>query len=162
MAITKEKKKGILEKLQKIFHESKNITFLNFHGLSVGRAVEIRRRLKESKVGYFVAKKTLIRKALEGEKVEGQMPSLEGELALAYGDDLVAPAREAFGFQKKFEKALSIIGGIFEGKFFSQNEMTAVAAIPPLETLRAQFVNLINSPIQRLVIALNEVAKKRQ
>lgn len=159
--ITKDKKKEILEKLDKVFKTSKNVTFVNFHGLSVKNAMEIRRKMRAEGVGYFVAKKTLLKKALEKRKMEGTLPSLEGETGIAYGEDLVAPSREAFGFQKKFEGVFKLLGGIFDGKFMGKDEITAVASIPPLKTLRAQFVNVINSPIQGLVVALNKIAEKK-
>jgi ribosomal protein L10 len=40
-------------------------------------------------------------------------------------------------------------------------EMMSIATIPPIETLRGMFVNLINSPIQRLVIGLDQIAKSK-
>ncbi|MBI2474578.1 MAG: 50S ribosomal protein L10, partial [Candidatus Taylorbacteria bacterium] len=65
-------------------------------------------------------------------------------------------------FAKKLEKGLKLIGGIFEGKYMDREAITSIALIPSRKTLEAQFVNLINSPIQRFVVALNEVAKKKQ
>ena len=66
-----------------------------------------------------------------------------------------------FFFQKKFENKVSLQGGVFEGKFIGVEEVKALALIPPLQTLRAQFVNLLNSPLQGLVMALDGVAKKK-
>ena len=43
----------------------------------------------------------------------------------------------------------------------SKEEMMAIALIPSQQTLYAQFVNVINSPIQGLVMALDAVAKKK-
>ncbi|TSC57143.1 MAG: hypothetical protein Greene041679_422, partial [Parcubacteria group bacterium Greene0416_79] len=43
----------------------------------------------------------------------------------------------------------------------SMQEALSLAAIPPRQTLLAQFVNLVNSPIQRLVVGLDQIAKKR-
>ena len=63
MSITKEKKKEILAKLKTI-SASKALAFVNFHGLTVAHALELRRKLKESGVSYFVAKKSLAKKAL--------------------------------------------------------------------------------------------------
>jgi hypothetical protein len=34
----------------------------------------------------------------------------------------------------------------------------SIATIPPLQTLRAMFVNLINSPIQRMAVVLDQIA----
>jgi len=165
MAITKQKKGEILARLQKIFADSKSIAFVNFHKLTVKHAEEMRKKLREGGAGYFVAKKTLIRKALEGTGRAGELPSLDGEIAVAYlekSDDITAPAREIFGFEKKFEKAVSLVGGIFEGLFKGREDMVAIATIPSRQTLYAQFTNLVNSPIQRLAVAMNEIAKTKK
>lgn len=171
MAISKDKKKSILEKLEKIFSDAKSAVFVNFHGLSVLGANELRKILRESKVGYFVAKKTLIRKALggltasnaqAGKKIEGEIPSLDGEIGVAWSDEITAPAREVHSFAKKLGQGLELVGGIFEGKFLGKDGIMAIAMIPSRKVLEAQFVNLINSPIQGFVMALNEIAKKKQ
>ena len=101
-----------------------------------------------------------IQSGKSSKKIEGTMPELPGELGLAYGKDLVTPAREVFEFQKKFKDSISILGGIFEGRFMSKEEMLSIALIPPTKTLQAMFVNVINSPIQGFVMALDQIAKK--
>jgi len=98
---------------------------------------------------------------LGGLKVEGDIPQLDGELALAYSDDLTAPARGVYDFQKGHKDNVAILGGIFEGKYMNQIAMTEIAMIPPTQVLYGQFVNLINSPIQGLVVALNKIAEKK-
>lgn len=161
MAITKEQKVAILAKLGDILKSASSIAFVRFTKLRVGQANEMRRALKERGVGYFVAKKTLIARALEGKKPMGDAPALEGEIAVAFteGADTLAPHREVSIFTKKFEKAVELVGGIFEGAFVGREGALSLAAIPPRETLFAQFVNLVNSPLQRLAVALNEVSK---
>ena len=160
MSISKEKKKEILGSLKTI-SASKSLAFVNFHGLTVANATELRRKLKDSGVSYLVAKKSLAKKALGESGIGGTLPELSGELGIAYGDDAIAPAREIFAFQKKFENRVSLLGGVFEGKFIGAEEAKALALIPPLQTLRAQFVNLINSPIQGFVMVLDGVAKSK-
>ncbi len=164
MAITKQKKNEIVAVLKDIFAKSSSVAFVQFNKLTVANAQVLRRKLREAGTGYYVAKKTLIRKSLEGGTVAGELPPLEGEVAVAYlesGDDVTAPAREVFSFEKKLEKAVKLIGGIFEGKFIGQEKALSLASIPSRQTLLAQFTNLVNSPIQRLVIGLSEVAKKK-
>lgn len=163
MPRTKIEKKAILEKVEGIVKDATSLVFVNFHGLKVGDTVEVRRQLRKEGVGFFVAKKSLTRKALEGEgkKITGTMPELAGELGLAYGKDLIAPAREVHEFQKKFKGNITILGGVFEGRYMSQSEMMVIALIPTENTLRAMFVNVINSPIQGFVMALSEIGKKK-
>ncbi|MEK7461836.1 MAG: 50S ribosomal protein L10 [Patescibacteria group bacterium] len=161
MAVSKVKKGEIVEKLKKALKNAKSLVFVNFHGLNVSNATQMRQALKSEGVSYTVAKKTLTNLALKGEKFEGAQPSLEGELALAWGDDLVAPARGIYTFHKKWPESLKITGGIFEGRFMTAFEMEEIAQIPALEVLRGKFVNIINSPIQRWVVALGQIAEKR-
>ncbi len=161
MAISKEKKEKIYGGIKDAVGKAQSIVFVNFHGLGVGDTTDLRSKLREEDVKYVVAKKTLIKKALGEANPEGEMPELEGELALAYSDDLTAPARGVYDFQKGHKENVSILGGVFEGKYMNQAEMTEIAAIPSTQVLYGQFVNLINSPIQGLVIALNGIAEKR-
>lgn len=161
MAISREKKGEILSHLKDAIGKSKSVVFVNFKGLSVAAAQEMRNALRKAGVQYYVAKKTLVKLALGDSKVEGDQPELPGELAITYGDDLVAPGREINEFIKKFPENLKILGGIFDGKFMNQAEMTEIATIPALPVLHGKFVNIINSPIQRFAVALSEVAKKK-
>ncbi|MBU2330057.1 50S ribosomal protein L10, partial [Patescibacteria group bacterium] len=62
---------------------------------------------------------------------------------------------------KKHKDSLTIVGGIFDGAFADAVAMNAIATIPPVPVLRGMFVNVINSPIQGLVIALDQIREKK-
>jgi large subunit ribosomal protein L10 len=159
MAISREKKGEIVTKLTHAIKDATSLVFVNFHGLKVSDATAMRRALKSEGVSYAVTKKTLTKRVLDAEKFEGAQPELTGELAMAWADDLIAPARGVYGFQKKFPEGVKILGGVFEGRYMSKSEIEGVATIPTTPVLRGMFVNIINSPIQRFVIGLNEIAK---
>lgn len=161
MAITRAKKGEVVEKLAKAFKDAASVVFVNFKGLTVGNTTQLRSALKKEGVSYAVAKKSLTRRALIDRKFEGEAPELPGELSLAWGEDLVAPAREVYAFHKKFPENLKILGGVFDGKYVDASYILGIATIPTIEVLRGKFVNIINSPIQRFAIALNEIAKKK-
>lgn len=161
MALTKEKKGEILNKLKDIFSNSESAVFVKFNGLSVLDTGDMRNALREEGVGYLVAKKTLIKRTLAEAGIEGELPDLPGEIAVAYSTDLTAPARGVYEFAKKFKENLSIAGGVFEGRYMNEAEMTEIASIPPLQTLYGMFVNIINSPIQRCAIALDQIAQSK-
>jgi large subunit ribosomal protein L10 len=161
MARTKAQKKEIIEKLEKIMSGAQSLVFVNVHGLKVSDSTVMRRALRAENVGFFVAKKTLTSLALKNKKYTGTEPALIGEFGLAYGTDLIAPARGVFEFQKKYKDNVAIVGGVFEGRFMTKEEMLAIATIPPVNTLRGMFVNVINSPIQGMVVALDQIAKKK-
>lgn len=167
MAVTRQQKEETLAKLKDIFTRASNAVFVNFHGLTVGDTSEMRRTLHGDKVSYFVAKKTLLKKALDEAGLSGDVPSLDGEVAVAYPadietSDVTATARGVYAFQKKFDGRLSILGGIFERMLRSKEGMLEIATIPSQDTLRGMFVNVINSPIQGLVVALGAIAKSKE
>jgi len=162
MAITKAKKEDIVAKLTDSLKDAVSVVFVNFKGLSVSDTSAMRKSLKQEGVGYYVAKKTLVKRVLENAGYEGDMPSMEGELALAWSaDDATAAARGIYDAGKAHKDALTIRGGIFENRYLDAAGMTAIATIPPVPVLRGMFVNVINSPIQGLVIALDQFAQKQ-
>jgi len=166
MAITKKKKQEILALTKERLEGTKSVVFVSFKMLSVLETKILRRKLAASQLGYFVAKKSLLKKVLGELKITGDMPELPGELAIAYvpttvvNGDLLSPSRETYAFQKvpHGKGSISIVGGIFDGVYKTQNEMMAIATIPSPDVLRGMFVNIINSPIQRFVIALGEIS----
>lgn len=162
MAITKNKKVEIIDEISNATKDSNSLVFVSFNKLNVADSTDLRRKLRAENVGYKVTKKTLLKRALESKNIEGEWPELPGEIALAYGEDLIAPARLVYEFEKSHKDNLSIVGGMFEGKFMDKSAMLSIATIPPLQVLYGQFVNLINSPIQRFAVVLNEIAKSKQ
>ncbi len=162
MAKTKQQKKEIVERLVDAFRNSASSVFVHFTGLSVGEETEMRGSLRSEGVSYFVAKKKLMALAWKEAGAKGEAPNLDGEIAVAYGeDDPTGPARNIYTFVKKFKDKLAIVGGIYEGAFKSADSMNEIATIPPVDTLRGMFVNVINSPIQGLAVALNQIAEAK-
>ncbi len=160
MAITKAKKETILAKLEGVKGEAESIVFVKFNGMTVANITAMREALRQKGVGYFVAKKTLMTRAF-GETFEGDMPQLDGEIAIAYSSDAIAPAQNIKEFAAKHKENLAIVGGVFQGVFKNQSEMIEIASIPPLQTLRGMFAQLVNSPRQRFAVVLSKVADKR-
>ena len=162
MAITKAHKAEILDRLNVGLKNAQSVVFVHFKGLNVADTTLLRRALRGADIRYTVAKKTLVKRALANLTVAGDQPTLDNEIAIAYGTDLLAPAREIHTFAKGHKDQMNIVGGIFGGVYKNAEEMLAIATIPPRETLIAQFVNLINSPIQGLVIGLDAIATKKE
>lgn len=164
MAITKQKKADIIADATKTLKGAVSTAFVGFNKLTVAEVNELRAALRAEGVKYTVVKKTLLKRALADLKTTGELPDLPGEVAMAVlpegaGTDVTAPARGVQAFVKKFKDKLVFLGGVLGGAYLSQDETKAVALIPPTDVLRGMFVNVINSPIQRFALALNEVAK---
>lgn len=165
MAKTKAQKKEITDKLEKAFKDAASSVFVHFKKVTVAEETAMRRQLRAEGVGYTVAKKTLIRRALAALGHDEATLPMEGEIAIAYNNaasgDASAPARLVHGFATKLKDKLVIAGGIFEAKLRDAKAMQEIATIPSMDVLRGMFANVLNSPRQRFAIALSEVAKKK-
>lgn len=161
MAITRAKKEEVVAKITASIKNAKTLVFANFKGLTVAEQNEMRKVLRAEDIGYTVAKKTLIKRALDTGAFEGTIPELEGEIAIVSGKDEIAPAREIATFVKKFVGHLAFAGGVFGGKYVTREEIIAISAIPGMETLRAMFAQIINSPRQRFASVLSKVAETK-
>ena len=163
MAKTKEQKAEIIAKLEDALKNGTSSVFVHFSKVTVAEEGAMRRALRGEGVKYFVAKKTLIRRALSSlGHAHDELP-LEGEVAVAAGGglDATAAARLIHEYGKKLSDKLTILGGIFEGKLVGQSHMQEIATIPPMQTLRAMFAQVINSPRQRFAVVLSKVAEKK-
>ncbi|RME30289.1 50S ribosomal protein L10 [Candidatus Parcubacteria bacterium] len=162
MPITRAKKQQILEELSHILEESPTIAFVHFKGIPVAQERAMRRALREAGVRLRVAKKRLIARVLAERQFSGEMPSLEREVAIAFGGDEIAPAREIAKAAKALQTGeLTLVGAVFEARYLSAQEAQALAAIPSRQELLAQLAFVLKSPIQRVAIALSEVAKQK-
>ncbi|MBI3888610.1 50S ribosomal protein L10 [Candidatus Nomurabacteria bacterium] len=156
--LQKSKKEEMIKNFEKAIKGSESLVFVNFHGLKVSEETKLRRELRDKEVGYKVGRKTLLARALKG-KAEGEVPELAGEVAIAYSKDPISSPREVYNFQKTHKGMLNILGGIFAGKFQTGAYMMELATIPTREVLLSKIAFLLKSPMQRLAIAVNEVAK---
>ncbi|MBP9716281.1 MAG: 50S ribosomal protein L10 [Candidatus Pacebacteria bacterium] len=161
MALKKEKKVEIAVSLDKALADAQSVVFVKFDKLKVADVNALRRNLQKDGIGYFVSKKTLLKRSLDKKGITGDMPELAGQIAMAYGTDLLAPAREVYAFAKTHKDNISIVGGVFEGKYMDKAEMEKVATIPSREVLLSQIAYLLKSPMQRLAIGINAVASQK-
>lgn len=160
MALTKQKKASLIGELETIVKDSASIAFVHMKKVPVSVVTALRDVLRSQEGGLRVVKKTLFKRALKSANIAGEVPEMDGEVAIAYSKDLTMPAREIFTFSKGKDE-VALLGGVFDGRFMNQSEMMVIATIPPTPVLRGMFVNIINSPIQRFVIGLGAIAEKK-
>lgn len=160
MAISKTKKQEVVAKLEQIRDEAATIVFVRFNGLTVAESNAMRRELQAAGVEYYVAKKTLLKRVF-GDAFTGTYPEMEGEIAIGYSADQIAPAQNLKTFAKKYKDRITMVAGVFEGSFQDQAQIEEIASIPSMLELRGMFVNVINSPIQGLATVLDRVAEEK-
>ena len=162
MPINKSKKATIIEDVKKLIEKASILVFVNFHGLSVKKERKLRNDLRSANIKYKVAKKSLLKRVLDGAGF-ADVPKLEGEVGIVAGyGEVLEPPQIIAKFIKAEKEGLAIIGGIYESKFVDDKIIKQLAAIPSREILLTQLAYILTQPVASLARALSEVSKKGQ
>lgn len=154
MAKSKQQKQDIIKKLTDGFCNSKSVMFVNFSGTCVADVTELRRKCREEKTEYIVAKKSLLQIACENCKVDINPRKFEGEVATVFSkEDEVAPAKVLHNFAKEHQQ-IKFIGGILENKFIEPEVVSDLAKLPSKQELYAKIVGSIKAPVSGFVNVL--------
>jgi len=156
---SKGKKKEELDELKKDLEAAKNLFVAQFQGMTVAQDTELRQKIRGTNSKYRVVKNTLVRKAAEGTAAEGVAKSFDGSTAIAYnGNDPVSLAKALTAYAKT-NPLFVFKAGVVEGRVVNISDIANIAAMPSKEGLIAKILFLINSPAQRLAVAINGVAR---
>jgi large subunit ribosomal protein L10 len=155
----KGKKKEELDELKKELSEVKNMFVARFQGMTVAQDTDLRQKIRGANGKYKVVKNTLARKASEGTPAEGVSKSFDGSTAIAYNNtDPVALAKALTAYAKT-NPLFVFKAGLVEGRVVNIADIANIAAMPSKEELIAKLLFLINSPAQRIAVAVNGVAR---
>jgi len=154
MPKTKEEKKLILKELSEKIKKQTTMLLVDFTGLKVVEAFNLRKELKKAEAELKVAKKTLIQLALKDNKLDRNIKEMNGEIALVLGyNDEILPAKAIYDFSKK-NKNLKILGGFFNNEYQEAGKFIELAKLPSKEELLGRLVGSISSPISGFVRSL--------
>lgn len=155
----KSLKKIVIDSLLERINNSPYLIVVDYGGMKVAQFEELRRRLSETGGKLQVAKNTYVKIAgSSAEFPEGFSDLLGGQTAIVTGEgDVCAAAKVLKVYGKEIGKQ-GIRGGVLDGNLLDEVKVMALADLPPMEILRAQFLGVLNAPAQKLVRVLNEPA----
>lgn len=160
MPKTIEQKQNAVEQIVEKLSKSKSTIVTDYRGLNVKQIDELRAQLREAGVEYQVFKNTLAKRATEKAGFTGLDEHLNGPTAIAFSnEDVVAPAKVLYTFSKKND-ALSIKGGIVEGKVVGFDEIKSLAELPSREGLISMLLSVLQAPMRNFALAIKAVAEK--
>lgn len=149
--MNKQEKKETIDELHEKFARAKTAVLTGYTGINVEQITELRSKLRKSQVEYRVVKNTLARRAVQGTGLEPLKDYFVGPVGIALGfDDVVAPAKVLFEFNKTQEK-LQLKIGVLDGKLLQQADIKALATLPSLNSLRGKIIGLLQAPASRMV-----------
>jgi large subunit ribosomal protein L10 len=162
MALTKAKKGEILKGLKDSIGKQKSIAFTSITGLKVKDLSELRKQMRKNDCELKVAKKTLISKALQSEKLEFDVKKLAGEVAVGFSyKDEILPFKILGDFAKSHEH-LKVLGGILDKEAVDMQKALVLSELPTKEELIIRLMfNALKGNLRNLVYALSQIRDKQ-
>jgi large subunit ribosomal protein L10 len=155
MAVTRADREAELQVLEAAFQGSESAILIDYKGLNVPQATELRRQLRSAKASYRVVKNTLAKRALRGTRFEPLSPFFVGTTAVAYtATDPVALAKTLTTFAKT-APTVSIKAAVVQGRAIKPAEVVDLAALPSKAELYAKLLFVLQAPMVQIVRVLN-------
>ncbi len=152
----KQKKQAIVEEIADKASKAKALVFTNYQGLTHKQLEGLKKGIKPLDGEFVVAKNTLVLRALEKASVKIENPeSLDGPTGTMFlYADPVEPLKKLAKMIKELNLP-SVKLGILDNQALTSEQVLKLATLPSRNTLLAQFVGGMKSPLYGLHRALN-------
>ena len=149
-------KKIIVDQLLARVNDSPFLLVVEYTGMTVPQFNELRGRLREGGAECHVAKNSHMKRVLEAAGLPGMDDTLAGQTAFITGEaDVCGAAKAVKNFAKEFEKP-TVKAGVLDGELLDDEQIKALADLPPRDVLLATLLGVINQPASMLARVLNE------
>ncbi len=156
--MNRDQKEAAVKEISSELDAAGAVFAVDYRGISVPQAAELRNQLRENDASFNVVKNRLAKLATNGtDASEALDEHLVGPTALTFvqGDAVVA-AKTIADFIKA-NKVLEYKGGLMDGMALGPDEFNAIARLPGVDVLRGQLVGLAASPLTGVVRTLNQL-----
>jgi large subunit ribosomal protein L10 len=171
--LNREQKAAVIDEIAAEIQEADAIYAVDYRGISVPAAAELRTKLREADASFRIVKNTLTERAADKAEITALKELLQGPTALTFVRGDVALAAKAISDQAKITETLEFKGGFMNGAALSPDEIRSIARLPARDVLYQQLVGMVASPITGLArglnaligglaIALGQVQEKKQ
>ena len=171
--MNREQKAATIEALATEIDESQAVFAVDYRGISVAQAAELRSKLREADATFTVVKNSLTERAADQVGAESLKALLSGPTALTFVRGDAALAAKAVADQARATQLLPFKGGLMDGEVVDADQIRAISRLPSREVLYGQLVGIVASPISGLVrtlgglvgglaVALGQVREKKE
>jgi large subunit ribosomal protein L10 len=148
-----------VSEIRNIISDAKDIIFTDYRGLTVSQLTELRGKLKQEESAFKVIKNNYSKIAFQELGLPVGDDFLIGPTALALISGDAGPVAKILLAVAK-ELPLAIKGGLIDGRVLSQDEITALSALPGRNELYAILLGCMNAPATNMVLTLQAMAGK--
>jgi large subunit ribosomal protein L10 len=156
--MNRDEKATAIEEIAADIAAAEAIFAVDYRGISVPQAAELRAKLRESDASFRIVKNRLTKiaadKAGAGERLNAL---LQGPTALTFVRGDTAQAAKAISTFNKEHKVLTFKGGFMDGIDVDAGGFEAIATLPSRDVLIGQFAGVVASPLTGLVRGLGSM-----
>jgi large subunit ribosomal protein L10 len=155
--MNRDEKSATIDEIAAQIEASEAIFAVDYRGISVPQAAELRAKLRDADASFRVVKNRLTKLAADKAGEERLAELLQGPTALAFvrGDTAMA-AKAISGFSKEHD-VLAFKGGFMEGLSLDEDRFKSIARLPSRDVLNGQFAGVVASPLTGLVRGLGSM-----
>lgn len=158
MALTRQQKEERVTQASADIADATSVVFMAYDALTVEDAETLRRQLHAEGVRMRVIPKRLLTRVLEQVNIAFDPAQQEGQLAVLWGADAVAPARVLHAFAKEHE-SVRVVGGILDGALLELARVQSLALLPSRQELLGQLVGTLAAPMRGFAAVLQGVQR---
>src|SRR5436190_614341 len=155
--MNREQKAAAIAEIAQNIQEADAVYAVDYRGISVPQAAELRTELREADTRFSVVKNTLTQRAADQANAEALKGLLEGPTALAFVRGDAAAAAKAISDYARATELLPFKGGLMNGEALDPDQIKAIARLPSRDVLYGQLVGVIAHPISGLARMLNQL-----
>ena len=152
--MNRDEKAAVIDSVAERIQGSDAIFAVDYRGISVKQAMELRQQLAAAGTRFQVVKNRLTIRAADKAGADDLKGLLEGPTAFAFVNGDVALAAKAIATFRRQNNLLEFKGGTMDGAVVSIEQIEALARLPARDVLQGQFVGILASPITGLVRGL--------
>jgi large subunit ribosomal protein L10 len=156
-SVNREQKAAVIDEVAADIEGSDAVFAVDYRGMSVAQAAELRTRLIDANASLRVVKNTLTERAADKAGAEVLKSLLEGPTALTFVRGDVAVAAKAIADFRRLNELPQFKGGAMGGEALSADQLEALAKLPSRDVLNAQLVSLVASPLTGLARGLGQI-----
>jgi large subunit ribosomal protein L10 len=155
--MNREQKAAVIDEITVQIQESEAIFAVDYRGITVAQAAELRGKLRAADATMRIVKNTLTERAADSAGAPALKPLLAGPTALTFVRGDAAAAAKAVADFTRATNLLPFKGGIMNGQALVPEQVVAIARLPSRDVLNAQLVNIVASPLTGLVTSLSNL-----
>jgi large subunit ribosomal protein L10 len=154
--LNRDQKSAVVEEVAAHISASEAVYAVDYRGISVPQAAELRTRLREADATFRVVKNTLGERAADKAGAEALKELLQGPTAMTFvRGDAAAAAKALRDFRRSTgNQLLEFKGGWMNGAGLSPAEIDAIAQLPSRDILYGRLVGMVAAPLTGLAAAL--------